>query len=282
METSGQLAAEIERNVAAALAEDIGGGDLTALLTPSGHPARGIVVSREEAVLCGTGWFEACFLRLDAKTRIRWHAGDSARIHAGQMLCEIDADTRALLTAERTALNFLQLLSGTASVTRKYVDAIAGTRAKIVDTRKTLPGLRLAQKYAVRCGGGTNHRLGLYDGILIKENHIMAAGGVAPALAQARKLAPEGVFIQIEVETLEQLEEALGAGAKMILLDNMDLAQMRKAVALTADRAVLEASGGVDLSKVRAIAETGVDRISIGSLTKDVRAIDLSLRHVEK
>ncbi|MBL1162167.1 MAG: carboxylating nicotinate-nucleotide diphosphorylase, partial [Chlorobi bacterium] len=224
----------------------------------------------------------ACFHKLDAQARIRWHASDGVRIHAGQMLCEIEADTRALLSAERPALNFLQLLSGTATVTRKYVDAVAGTRAKIVDTRKTLPGLRLAQKYAVRCGGGSNHRLGLYDGILIKENHIMAAGGVAPALAQAVKLAPEGVFIQIEVESLAQLEEALGAGAKMILLDNMDLAQMRKAVALTADRAVLEASGGVDLSKVRAIAETGVDRISIGGLTKDVRAVDLSLRHVEK
>jgi nicotinate-nucleotide pyrophosphorylase (carboxylating) len=218
----------------------------------------------------------------EAPARIRWHAEDGTRIHAGQTLCEIDADTRALLTAERPALNFLQLLSGTATITRKYVDAIAGTQAKIVDTRKTLPGLRLAQKYAVRCGGGTNHRLGLYDGILIKENHIMAAGGVAPALAQAGKLASAGVFIQIEVETLAQLEEALAAGAKMILLDNMDLAQMRKAVALTAGRAVLEASGGVDLSKVRAIAETGVDRISIGGLTKDVRAVDLSLRHVEK
>ena len=282
MKTSGPLEAEIGRNVAAALAEDIGSGDLTALLTPAGHTARGIVVSREEAVLCGAAWFEACFRQLDAGARIRWHAADGARIHAGQMLCEIEADTRALLSAERPALNFLQLLSGTASVTRKYVDAVAGTRARIVDTRKTLPGLRLAQKYAVRCGGGTNHRLGLYDGILIKENHIMAAGGVAPVLAQARALAPEGVFIQIEVETLEQLGEALSAGAQMILLDNMDLAQMRKAVALSAERAVLEASGGVDLSKVRAIAETGVDRISIGSLTKDVRAIDLSLRHVEK
>ena len=282
MKTSGPLEAEIGRNFAAALAEDIGSGDLTALLTPAAHPARGIVVSREEAVLCGAAWFEACFRQLDAGTRIRWHAADGARIHAGQMLCEIEADTRALLSAERPALNFLQLLSGTATVTRKYVDAVAGTRARIVDTRKTLPGLRLAQKYAVRCGGGTNHRLGLYDGILIKENHIMAAGGVAPVLAQARALAPEGVFIQIEVETLEQLEEALAAGAQMILLDNMDLAQMRKAVARSAGRAELEASGGVDLSKVRAIAETGVDRISIGSLTKDVRAIDLSLRHVEK
>ncbi len=282
MELAARLPAEIQRNVAAALAEDIGSGDLTAQLVPAGQPARGIVVSREEAVLCGTAWFDACFHALDAGSRIYWHAADGARIHAGQMLCEIVADTRALLTAERPALNFLQLLSGTATVTRKYVDAVAGTRAKIVDTRKTLPGLRLAQKYAVRCGGGGNHRLGLYDGILIKENHILAAGGVAAVLAQARALAPQGVFIQIEVETLEQLEEALAAGAKMILLDNMDLAQMRRAVAVTAGRAVLEASGGVDLSKVRAIAETGVDRISIGSLTKDVRAVDLSLRHVEK
>jgi nicotinate-nucleotide pyrophosphorylase (carboxylating) len=275
------LAAEIARNVAAALAEDIGSGDLTAQLMPAAHPARGIVVSREEAVLCGSAWFDACFRRLDPGARIRWHAQDGARVLAGQMLCEIEADTRALLSAERTALNFLQLLSGTATVTRKFVDVVAGTRTKIVDTRKTLPGLRLAQKYAVRCGGGGNHRFGLYDGILIKENHILAAGGVAPVLAQAHDLAPVGVFIQIEVETLEQLEEALAAGAKMILLDNMSPAQMRKAVTLAAGRALLEASGGVDLAKVRAIAETGVDRISIGSLTKDVRAIDLSLRHVE-
>ena len=282
MDMNEQLAQAIARNVDAALSEDIGSGDLTALLMPAGHPARGIVVSREAAVLCGSAWFDACFHRLDTRARIRWHARDGDRIDAGQTLCEIEADTRALLTAERPALNFLQLLSGTASVTRSYVDAITGTRAQIVDTRKTLPGLRLAQKYAVRCGGGVNHRLGLYDGILIKENHIMAAGGVAAVLAQAQALAPAGVFIQIEVETLEQLGEALAAGAKMILLDNMDLAQMRRAVSLTAGRALLEASGGVDLSKVRAIAETGVDRISIGSLTKDVRAVDLSLRHVEK
>ena len=282
MDSNDHLAQAIVRNVDAALSEDIGSGDLTALLTPAGHPARGIVVSREAAVLCGSAWFDACFHRLDARARIRWHARDGDRIDAGQTLCEIEADTRALLTAERPALNFLQLLSGTATVTRSYVEAIAGTQARIVDTRKTLPGLRLAQKYAVRCGGGVNHRLGLYDGILIKENHIMAAGGVAPVLAQARELAPQGVFIQIEVETLEQLGEALAAGAKMILLDNMDLAQMRKAVSLTAGRALLEASGGVDLPKVRAIAETGVDRISVGSLTKDVRAVDLSLRHVEK
>lgn len=281
IEFSAPLAAALARTVAAALEEDIGSGDLTASLTPCGQPARGSVVSREAAVLCGARWFDACFHTLDPSARIRWKAQDGARIEPGQTLCEIEADTRALLSAERPALNFLQLLSATATLTRQYVDAIAGTRAQIVDTRKTLPGLRLAQKYAVRCGGGANHRLGLYDGILIKENHIMAAGGIATVLDQARALAPTGAFIQIEVETLSQLEAALAAGARMILLDNMTLAQMRQAVTQSAGRAVLEASGGVDLSKVRAIAETGVDRISIGSLTKDVRAIDLSLRHVE-
>jgi nicotinate-nucleotide pyrophosphorylase (carboxylating) len=277
-----QLAAEIERNVLAALAEDVGAGDLTARLGPGGHSAIGTVVSREDAVLCGAAWFEASFRHLDPKVRIVWSARDGERIVAGQVICEIVAETRALLTAERTALNFLQLLSGTATTTRRYVDAVAGTRARIVDTRKTIPGLRLAQKYAVRCGGGTNHRLGLYDGILIKENHIIAAGGITAALKRARAIAPEGIFIQIEVETLEELAEALDAGATMILLDNMSLAQMRQAVGLTAGRAQLEASGGVRLEIVRDIAETGIDRISIGGLTKDVRAIDLSLRHVEQ
>jgi nicotinate-nucleotide pyrophosphorylase (carboxylating) len=276
-----QLAHEIERNVLTALAEDIGGGDLTALLTPAGRRALGIVTSRENAVLCGTDWFDACFHNLDPNAEIQWQANDGDIIEPGQVLCEIAADTRALLTAERCALNFLQLLSGTATQTRLYVEAVAGTRAKIVDTRKTLPGLRLAQKYAVRCGGGANHRLGLYDGILIKENHIIAAGGIPQALAQARAIANGKVFIQVEVETLEELAEALDAGATMILLDNMDLAQMHQAVGLTAGRAELEASGGVRIETVRAIAETGVDRISIGSLTKDVRAIDLSLRHSE-
>lgn len=276
------LAAEIERNVAIALIEDIGGGDLTALLTPGGHVSRGLVVSREAAVLCGSAWFDACFLRLDANARINWQVKDGDAIVAGQTLCEITAETRALLTAERAALNFLQLLSGTATATRRFVAAVAGTGAKIIDTRKTLPGLRLAQKYAVRAGGGTNHRLGLYDGILIKENHILAAGGIQAALERARQLAHPGVFIQVEVENLAQLGEALSCGAGMILLDNMDLAMMREAVTLTAGRASLEASGGVDLERVRAIAETGVDRISIGSLTKDVRAVDLSLRHVER
>lgn len=281
MEYSLQLAAEIERDVLAALAEDIGGGDLTALLTPANRRSQGTVISREDAVLAGREWFDACFRRLDPAAKIHWSAQDGQRIAAGQTLCQIDANTRALLTAERAALNFLQLLSATATTTRQYVDAIAGTRAAIVDTRKTIPGLRLAQKYAVTCGGGTNHRLGLYDGILIKENHIIAAGGVVPALQRARAIAHDEVFIQIEVETLEQLQEALNAEARMILLDNMGLEQMREAVALTAGRAKLEASGGVNLETVRSIAETGVDRISIGSLTKDIRAIDLSLRHSE-
>ena len=276
-----ELAAEIERNVAAALVEDIGGGDLTAMLVPARHNSLGTVLAREAGVLCGSAWFDAAFRRLDAGAAIDWHARDGSRIDAGQTLCEIRAETRSLLTAERVALNFLQLLSGTATATRRFVDAVAGTGAKIVDTRKTLPGLRLAQKYAVRCGGGSNHRLGLYDGILIKENHILAAGGITAALRRAQDLARGGVFIQIEVETLEQLAEALECGAAMVLLDNMDMEQMRRAVTLNDGHASLEASGGVDLERVRAIAETGVDRISIGSLTKDVHALDLSLRHVE-
>lgn len=276
------LAAEIERNVAAALAEDIGSGDLTALLAPAKRTAVGVVTSRENAILCGTAWFEACLRHLDPNARIDWLAQDGDRIASGNIVCEISADTRALLTAERCALNFLQLLSGTATQTRRYVDAVTSTHAHIVDTRKTLPGLRLAQKYAVKCGGGTNHRLGLYDGILIKENHIIAAGSIAAALDRARQLAADsGAFVEIEVETLEQLAEALDAAATLILLDNMTLEQMRLAVGLTAGRAALEASGGVNLDSVRAIAETGVDRISIGSLTKDVRALDLSLRHSE-
>lgn len=281
MEFPLQLAAEVERNVVAALAEDIGSGDLTALLTPATRRSHGTVISRDNAVLSGAAWFNSCFLHLDPMVRIQWHTADGEQIVAGQTLCEIEANTGALLTAERTALNFLQMMSATATATRRYVDAISGTHARIVDTRKTLPGLRLAQKYAVTCGGGSNHRLGLYDGILIKENHIMAAGGVSAALDKAHGLGRAGVFIQIEVETLEQLAEALDAGAKMILLDNMDLTQMRQAVGLTAGRAELEASGSVSLETVRAIAEVGVDRISIGDLTKNIRAVDLSLRHSE-
>ncbi|MDY0012772.1 MAG: carboxylating nicotinate-nucleotide diphosphorylase [Rhodocyclaceae bacterium] len=277
-----QLRVEIQRSVATALAEDIGTGDLTARLIPADANARGRVITREAAVICGTAWFDAAFAALDPAATVIWHVHDGAQVAPGDTLCDVVASARALLTAERTALNFLQLLSSAATATRRFVDAVAGTGARIVDTRKTLPGLRLAQKYAVKVGGGTNHRIGLYDGVLIKENHIIAAGGIPAALAQAREIAPSNVFIQVEVESLAELEEALQAGARMILLDNMELEQMRQAVSLTAGRAELEASGGVSLERVRAIAETGVDRISIGSLTKDVRAIDLSLRHVEE
>lgn len=282
MKISASLLAEAERNVQTALDEDLGTGDLTATLSPAGRRSRGTVICREAAVIAGVAWFDACFHALDSASRIRWHVADGEAVRPGQALCEIEAETRALLSAERAALNFLQLLSATATITRRYVDAVAGTKATIVDTRKTIPGLRLAQKYAVRCGGGTNHRLGLYDGILIKENHIIAAGGVAAAMRAALAIGNANVFIQIEVENLVQLEEALATGAELILLDNMSPDQMRQAVSITAGRAKLEASGGVNLETVRAIAETGVDRISIGSLTKDVRAIDLSLRHHEE
>ena len=281
--TEQDLQRAVADNVRAALAEDLGErGDLTAQLIPADQRARARVITREAAVLAGRPWFDACFRALDASVRIEWYAADGDTIAAGQKLCEIEGNARALLSAERSALNFLQTLSGVASVTRRYVEAIAGTRARIYDTRKSLPGLRLAQKYAVRMGGGENHRIGLYDGILIKENHIAAAGGVRPALAAAQRLVPPGVFVQIEVETLDQLEEALVAGAKLILLDNFDLAGIRAAVALTAGRAELEASGGVNLETVRAIAEMGVDRISIGALTKHVRAVDLSMRLLDE
>jgi len=268
--------------VARALAEDVGAGDLTAGLIDPTRLARARVLARESAVVCGQAWVQAAILALDPQAQITWYVQDGGHCEANQVVFEVEGRAQALLTAERTALNFLQLLSAVATKTATYVAAVAGTRAAIVDTRKTLPGLRLAQKYAVRCGGGTNHRLGLYDGILIKENHILAAGGVTAALRQAAPLARGEVFIQIEVENLDQLAEALDAGAKLILLDNMTLGEMQQAVGFTAGRAQLEASGGVRLESVRAIAETGVDRISIGSLTKDVRAIDLSLRHVEQ
>ncbi len=276
------LKAEIGRAVAQALAEDIGTGDRTARLIAPDTQARGRVITRERAVLCGHRWFETAFRLLEPEAMILWHAAEGEWIEPNQTVCEIECDARTLLTAERTALNFLQLLSGVATVTRQYVEAVQGTKAQIVDTRKTIPGLRLAQKYAVRVGGGQNHRIGLFDGILIKENHLIAAGGIRAALERAQALANEEVFIQIEVETLEQLDEALACGATMILLDNMTIDEMREAVARTAGRALLEASGGVDLTNVRAIAEAGVDRISIGRLTKDVRAIDFSLRHVER
>lgn len=273
------LASHIGDSVARALAEDVGSGDVTAKLVPENQTARARVITREQAVLCGAEWFAECFRRMSPLVRIAWNASDGDRIAAGQVLCEINGPARALLTAERTALNFLQTLSGVATRTRAFVDAVAGTRAAILDTRKTLPGLRLALKYAVRCGGGTNHRIGLYDGVLIKENHVAAAGGIRAALEHARQVAGS-IPIQIEVESIAQLEEAIAAGAKLVLLDNFKLDTLREAVRAAGGRAALEASGGVNLDTVRAIAETGVDRISIGTLTKDVRAVDLSMRFV--
>ena len=267
------LAAAFEANIRAALEEDIGSGDLTGLLVPADDMVKARVVVREEATLCGAPWFEGVMIALDPRIAITWHYAEGERMRADSEVCRITAPARALLTAERSALNFLQLLSGVASATQRYVDVIEGTRAAILDTRKTLPGMRLAQKYAVRVGGGKNQRLALYDGILIKENHIAAAGGIAPAMKAALE-AGKGVSIQIEVETLAQLDEALTAGAVSILLDNFSLDDMRRAVEINRGRALLEASGGINLDTVRAIAETGVDRISIGSLTKDVRATD--------
>ncbi len=272
------LTLAIECNVRAALEEDVSTGDLTAGLIPAAEIATARIITRADITVCGTAWAEACFRRLDASMKIEWTSTDGALLQAGQTLGTLSGRARALLTGERTALNFLQLLSGIATTTRRYVNAVDGTRAKILDTRKTLPGLRVAQKYAVLSGGGTNHRMGLYDAILIKENHIAAAGGVAAAMKTALAAAPPGVWIQVEVETLDQLQIALNAGARLILLDNMNTAQMRAAVAYTAGRAELEASGGITLDNVRQIAETGVGRISIGSLTKDVRAADLSMR----
>jgi nicotinate-nucleotide pyrophosphorylase (carboxylating) len=273
------LAAAFENNINAALAEDVGTGDLTGRLVPEDQTVRARVIVREPAVLCGAPWFEGVMTQLDPRIRIDWRYAEGETMEAGSNICAIDAPARALLTAERPALNFLQLLSGVATETRRYVEMIEGTRAVILDTRKTLPGLRLAQKYAVRVGGGQNQRLALYDGILIKENHIAAAGGVTAALHAAHALNA-GVPIQVEVESLEQLEEALVAGATSILLDNFSLEMMRDAVLLNDGRAVLEVSGGVNMTSVRPIAETGVERISVGSLTKDVRATDYSLRVV--
>ena len=270
------LARAFEANLLAALLEDVGSGDLTGKLVPPGRVTARVIV-RDSAVLCGAPWFEGIMKSLDSSIHIEWRYAEGDLMSADSAVCLIDAPARALLTAERCALNFLQLLSGVATATRRYVDLIAGTRAAILDTRKTLPGLRLAQKYAVRVGGGQNQRLALYDGILIKENHIAAAGGVTQALDAARQLNA-GVSIQVEVENLDELSEALAAGATSILLDNFDLDTMRAAVKVTAGRALLEASGGINFDTVRAIAETGVDRISIGSLTKDVRATDYSLR----
>lgn len=268
----------IAANVAAALAEDVGEQDWTAQLIPADKSGSATVIARESAVICGQPWFDEVFCQVDPTVRVEWKVEEGEHVAAETLLCEIHGAARSLLTAERSALNFLQLLSAVATETRRYVDVVAGTNARIHDTRKTLPGLRRAQKYAVLAGGGCNQRIGLYDGILIKENHIMAAGGISAALAAARKLAPSHVGIQIEVENLAELDEALAAGATSVLLDNMSNADLRAAVARARDRAVLEASGGVDLTTLRAIAETGVDRISVGKLTKDVVAVDLSMR----
>ncbi len=267
-------------NVEKSLDEDISSGDLTAQLLPETLTARAQVITRQSGVLCGTDWFDTCFLTLDPDCKINWLVKDGDKISPGQTLCELTGNARALLTGERSALNLLQTLSATASNTRRYVDVVAGIDVKIMDTRKTLPGLRLAQKYAVTVGGGHNQRAGLFDGILIKENHIAAAGSIAAVLEQAFKLAPPGISVQIEVENWMELDEALEAGAKLILLDNFDLEALNSAVKHTNGRAELEASGGITLSSLREVAETGVDRISIGALTKDVEALDLSMRFI--
>ncbi|KPF68991.1 nicotinate-nucleotide pyrophosphorylase [beta proteobacterium AAP99] len=276
-------AESIAADVARALAEDVGAGDLTAGLVPQEARARATVISREAAVLCGRPWFDAVMRAVDPQLVPQWQVEEGALMQPNQTVVTIEGAARSLLTAERTALNFLQLLSGTATATSAYAQAVAGMGCKIVDSRKTLPGLRLAQKYAVRVGGGTNHRIGLYDGILIKENHIATAGGVTAAMRAAQAAIAAGArpaLLQIEVETLEQLREALAAGAPLIMLDNMDHARIREAVAINAGRAELEVSGNVTLDTVRGYAELGVDRISIGSLTKHVRATDFSMRMV--
>jgi nicotinate-nucleotide pyrophosphorylase (carboxylating) len=280
-----------ERNIRDALMEDVGQRDWTAELVPESQQVKARVLVREDAVLCGCEWFDGCIKALDPQARIAWHYAEGARTQPNTPVCHIEANARALLSAERPALNFLQLLSSTATLTRQHVDAIEGAsphssgrnghECAILDTRKTLPGLRQAQKYAVRVGGGQNQRLALWHGILIKENHIAAAGGIAAALRNAAALKA-GVDVQIEVESLEQLREALAAGAKNIMLDNFSLALMREAVVINAGRALLEVSGSVQLDQVREIAATGVDRISIGRLTKDVRAIDFSMRVLER
>ena len=267
----------VNQSVFTAMLEDIGSGDLTALLIPETNVAEATIITREDAIICGQNWVEACFRYANKDIQIKWLVNEGEKVAANQLLCKISGNARAILTAERTALNFLQMLSAVATHTRQYVLAASGTRVEILDTRKTIPGLRLPQKYAVTVGGGSNQRLALYDGILIKENHIAAAGSIAAALEQAAKL-DENTSIQIEVESLDELQQALAAGATSILLDNFSIPELREAVATNQDRALLEASGSVDLSSVRAIALTGINRISIGALTKNIRAIDLSLR----
>ena len=265
--------ADVER----AFAEDIGSGDATAELLPAEANAKATLTCREDAVMAGTAWFDACFRRLDPVVRIDWQTADGKRVAPGSVICRLEGKARALVSAERSALNFLQLLSGTTTVTAAYVQAVAGTKVRVLDTRKTVPGLRIAQKYAVRCGGGHNHRVGLYDAILVKENHIIAAGGIAQAVAAARRLHPR-LLLEVEVENLDELQQAIDAGVDRIMIDNFTPPLMREAVAIAAGRVPLEISGNVDLDTIRSYAETGVDFISVGALTKHVRAVDLSLR----
>jgi len=279
-EASSALPADLAAQVARALAEDLGSGDVTSALVPPAQQVRARVLAREAAVLCGRAWFDASFAQLDPAVHIDWLAADGEAVEADAVLCRVSGPARAILTGERTALNFLQTLSATATATRRYVDAVAGTGCRILDTRKTLPGLRQAQKYAVRCGGGQNHRMGLYDMVLLKENHILAAGSIAAAVASARRLSP-GVAVEVEVESLAELDQAFAAGVDLVMLDELSLVDMREAVRqrdAAAGRARLEASGGVSMETVRAIAATGVDFISVGGLTKHVAAIDLSMR----
>ena len=267
----------IQRDVRRALDEDIGSGDVTADLLPTNASAKARVITREAAVLCGCAWFDACFHALSEAVHIEWMAHDGDAVEPGALLCRLQGPARALVTGERTALNFLQTLSGTATATAAFVDAIRGTRTTVLDTRKTLPGLRLAQKYAVRVGGGSNHRIGLFDAVLIKENHIATAGSISAAVARARALHP-GVLVETEVENFSELREAIAAGADRIMLDEFELHELAQAVAEVDGRVPLEVSGSVGIDRVRAIAETGVDYVSIGALTKHVRAIDLSMR----
>jgi nicotinate-nucleotide pyrophosphorylase (carboxylating) len=271
------LTAEIDANVRRALLEDVGSGDITAQLIPAERLAKATVISRDAAVIAGTAWVDAVFRQLDPRVAVHWQVIDGDRVQPNQPLFRLEGPARSLLTGERSALNFLQLLSGVATRARYYADKVADTQVKLLDTRKTLPGLRIAQKYAVACGGCHNHRIGLYDAFLIKENHIAACGGIASAIDAAHKIAP-GKPVEVEVENLNELKQALEGGADIIMLDELSLDDMREAVRLTAGRAKLEASGGVTDATLLAIAETGVDYISIGTLTKDVKAVDLSMR----
>ncbi len=273
---------EIREEVRRALMEDVGSGDLTAALIPEEAHSEATVITREPAVICGTRWFNEVFAQLDPRIVIEWCVKDGDHVEANQRLCLLRGPSRPLLTGERCALNFLQTLSGTATSARQYTEAVKGSNVRILDTRKTIPGLRRAQKYAVTCGGGKNHRIGLYDGVLIKENHIAAAGSIGAAVAQARAHAPKGIPVEVEVETLHQVHEALTAGADILLLDNMTPDEMREAVNIVNGRAKLEASGGVTLTNIKSIAETGVDYISIGAITKHLHAIDLSMRFNER